>query len=241
MLKTKIIVAYLRLSVEDGDDKESSSISNQRKIIEAFAKENNLTISKFYIDDGVSGYTMNRPDFNKLKRDLNEDKVDMIIVKDLSRLGRHGAKVQLFLENILEDGKRVVSLVDNYDTFKPETHEMVGIKVWMNERYVVETSKKIKTTILTLQQEGKFVSGVPYGYIKDHYDKTKYYVDPLTAPYVKQIFEMYISGMGIKLIARELTERNIPTPSMIKKQQTEARGHTSRRKVNSRCTKYVEQ
>lgn len=227
-------VSYLRLSIEDGDDKESTSISNQRKIIEQYAKENNIIITKFYIDDGYSGYTMNRPEFNQLKKDLNDGKVNLIIVKDLSRIGRHSAKVQLFLENILEAGKRVVAPGDNYDTADETTHDMVGIRIWMNERYVVETSKKIRKSLSSAQKDGSCVISVPYGYVKDHYDKSKYYVDPMVAPYVKQIFDMYISGMGIKLIARELTERNIPTPSMIKKQYTEARGEVSKRRATTK-------
>lgn len=227
-------VSYLRLSIEDGDDKESTSISNQRKIIEQYAKENNIIITKFYIDDGYSGYTMDRPDFNQLKKDLNSNKVNLVIVKDLSRIGRHSPKVQLFLENILETGKRVIAPGDNYDTLDESTHDMVGIRIWMNERYVVETSKKIRKSLASAQKDGSCVISVPYGYVKDHYDKSKYYVDPMVAPYVKQIFDMYISGMGIKLIARELTERNIPTPSMIKKQHTEARGEVSKRKATTK-------
>lgn len=224
-------VAYLRLSIEDGDDKESTSIGNQRKIIEQYAKDNNIIITKFYIDDGYSGYTMNRPGFNQLKKDLNSGKVNLIIAKDLSRIGRHSPKVQLFLENILESGKRVITLGDNYDTLDESTHDMVGIKIWMNERYIVETSKKIRKSLASAQKDGSCVISVPYGYVKDHNDKSKYCVDPMVAPYVKQIFDMYISGMGVKLIARELTERNIPTPSMIKKQYTESRGNISKRKV----------
>ena len=227
-------VSYLRLSIEDGDDKESTSISNQRKIIEQYAKENNIIITKFYIDDGYSGYTMDRPGFNQLKKDLNDNKVNLIIVKDLSRIGRHSPKVQLFLENILESGKRVVAPGDNYDTLDESTHDMVGIRIWMNERYVVETSKKIRKSLTSAQKDGSCVISVPYGYVKDHYDKSKYYIDPMIAPYVKQIFDMYISGMGMKLIARELTERNVPTPSMIKKQYTEARGEISKRKATTK-------
>lgn len=227
-------VSYLRLSIEDGDDKESTSISNQRKIIEQYAKENGIIITKFYVDDGYSGYTMDRPDFNQLKKDLNDNKVDLIIVKDLSRIGRHSPKVQLFLENILETGKRVIAPGDNYDTLDESTHDMVGIRIWMNERYVVETSKKIRKSLASAQKDGSCVISVPYGYVKDHYDKSKYSIDPMVAPYVKQIFDMYISGMGVKLIARELTERNIPTPAMIKKQYTEARGGVSKRKATTK-------
>lgn len=226
-------VAYLRLSVEDGDTTESVSISNQRKIIEEYAKENNIIITKFYIDDGCSGYTMNRPSFNELKEDLNENKVSTIVVKDLSRIGRHSPMVQLFLENILEAEKRIIAIGDNYDTLDSSSHDMVGIKTWINERYVVDTSKKIKKTIETLQKEGKIITKVPYGYMKDPFYKTSYMVDPLVAPYVKQIYDMYIGGLGYQQIAKDLTDMNIPTPSMIQRQYTEDRGVTSRRKITT--------
>lgn len=220
-------VGYLRLSKEDGDD-ESSSITNQRKILNEFASNNNLLIDEFFIDDGYSGYTMNRPSLNRLKDELNENKIHTIIVKDLSRLGRHNAKVQLFLENIIEDGKRVIAPGDNYDTYNESSHDMVGVQTWMNEKYIRDTSKKIRKSITSLQKEGKWLCSVPYGYKKDLLNKTKYYIDPVTSQYVKQIFDMYISGMGLKHIARELTAQNIPTPSMIKKQNKEARGMTSK-------------
>ena len=212
-------VAYLRLSKEDGDD-ESVSISNQRKILKSYAESNNITIDDWYIDDGYSGYTMTRPSFDKLKTDLNNNKVKTIIVKDLSRLGRHSAKVQLFLENIHEVGKRVIALGDNYDTLNENSHKFVGIQAWMNENFIRETSNKIRKSIESLQKEGKWLCSVPYGYVKDEKDRYKYHIDPLTAPYVKQIFDMYINGMGQKMIARTLTEMNVPTPSMIKKMYT---------------------
>lgn len=110
-----INVGYARLSRDDGDD-ESSSIFNQKRIIIEFAKQHGIHIDKFYIDDGVSGYTMDRPDFDRLKIALNNDEVDIIIVKNLSRLGRRNSMVQLFLENIEESGKRVIAIDDNYDT-----------------------------------------------------------------------------------------------------------------------------
>ena len=128
-------VAYLRLSKEDGDD-ESISISNQRKILKSYAESNHIIIDDWYIDDGYSGYTMTRPSFDKLKTDLNNNKVQTIIVKDLSRLGRHSAKVQLFLENIHEVGKRVIALGDNYDTLNENSHKFVGIQAWMNENFI---------------------------------------------------------------------------------------------------------
>lgn len=232
MIRKRIIVAYLRLSVEDGDDDESSSISNQRRIIEKYAEENGLIISKWYIDDGYSGYKMDRPEFNILKHDLNNDDVDIIIVKDLSRLGRHNAKVQLFLENILETGKRVISLGENYDTIKEETHMMAGVHTLFNEMHVKNTSKKVKDSLRSLQKDGKLLCNVPYGYYKDYKDKTKCHVDHNIAPYIRQIFDMYANGMGVKEIARVLSERNVPTPTMVKRQRQEADGQVSKIKVS---------
>lgn len=223
-------VAYLRLSVEDGDDKESTSIGNQRRIIEDYAKNNNIIITKYYIDDGYSGYTMSRPSFNELKEDLNNEKVHTIIVKDASRLGRHNAKVQLFLENILDTGNRILLLDDGYDTADEKTHDMIGIKTWFNERFIIDTSRKIKKSIAILQKNGQWVCSVPYGYKKDLIDKNKYEVDPITAGYVEQIFDMYLNGMGLHQICKKLSQINVPTPAMVKKQYQEERGGISKRK-----------
>lgn len=227
-----ITVAYLRLSKEDGDD-ESVSIANQRRIIDAYAQNNNITIHEYYIDDGFSGYTMSRPAFNRLKQDLNQNKVHTVIVKDLSRVGRHAAKVQLFLENIYEVGKRVITLGENYDTLNKSSHRFVGIQTWVNEDFIRETSEKIRNSVEILQKEGKWLCSIPYGYIKDDNDKYKYYVDKTVAPYVKLIFEKYIEGYGLKTLARMLTEMNIPTPNMVKKMRAEAKGQVYKRKAST--------
>lgn len=229
MIRKKII-AYLRLSREDGDD-ESSSITNQRRIILEFAEKNNLVIDEFYVDDGYSGYTMERPDFNRLKNDLNEDIIDTIIVKDLSRLGRHNAKVQLFLENIIEVGKRVIALGDNYDTYNEASHDMVGIQTWMNEKYVRDVSRKVRDSVETMQKEGRWITGVPYGYMLDPFKKGHYYIDPLAAPYVGEIYDMYLNGMGYTAIAINLSRRNVPTATMLAKQRIEERGQVYRGQV----------
>lgn len=216
-------VGYLRLSRDDGDD-ESSSITNQRAIISEWADKNGFIITKWYIDDGYSGYTMSRPEFNILKKDLNNDKVDVIIVKNLSRLGRHNAKVNLFLENIEEVGKRVIALGDNYDTYDKNSHEMVGIKTWMNEKYVKDTSKNVREAIAKMQSEGRFVSNVPYGYMLDPFKKGQYHVDHTCARYVQDIFDMYLNGYGVSAIARILTEKGVPTSCQVLKQRFERRG-----------------
>ena len=222
---------YGRLSRDDGDD-ESSSIFNQKRIITEFAKQNGITVDDFYIDDGVSGYTMDRPDFNRLKKALNDNEVDTIIVKNLSRLGRHNAKVQLFLENIEEAGKRVIAIDDNYDTWNESSHETVGIKTWINERYVKDTSKNVRRAIDIMQKEGRYVSNVPYGYELDLFNKGSYHIDETCAMYVKEIFDLYLNGYGVMYIAKLFTERGVPNSTMIAKQRLERRGQTYKGKVS---------
>ena len=231
MIRLKV-VGYLRLSREDGDD-ESVSISNQRDILLKFAKDNGMEIDEFYIDDGVSGFTMDRPEFNRLKNDLNRGLIGTIIVKDLSRLSRHGAHSQLFLENIIESGKRLLTVHEKYDSKDPSTHEMVGIYAWINEKYIRDTSQKVRTSIASMQREGKYISSVPYGYTKDPINKEKYYIDDTCAMYVKQIFDMYINGMGCKAIAKQLTVDNVPTGRMIEQQRLARLGKTYNGKVNT--------
>lgn len=222
-------VGYLRLSRDDGDD-ESSSITNQRAIIKEWARANGFIITDWYVDDNVSGYTMDRPSFNRLKNDLNDDKVKTIIVKDLSRLGRHNAKVNLFLENIEECGKRVIALGERYDTYDPHSHEMVGITTWMNEKYVKDTSRKVRESITKMQDEGRYISNVPYGYVLDLYNKGTYHVDNTCAMYVQEMFDMYLSGLGIQAIAKEFTMRGVPTGNQITKQRLERRGQSYSKK-----------
>lgn len=231
MIKTKVAI-YLRLSKEDGDD-ESSSITNQRRILTEYARLNNMEIVEEFIDDGWSGFSMDRPEMNRLTQKLNNNEVHTIIVKDLSRLGRHNAKVQLFLENILEDGKRVITVGEGYDTYKPETHSYLGIHTWVNESFIRETSRKVKDSIKELQKSGKFICNVPYGYIKDEKDRAEYKVDETIAPYVRQIFDLYIEGSGLKLLARKLTDMKVPTPNMVRKMQIEAKGGTYKGKANT--------
>ena len=232
MIKKKVVI-YLRLSKEDGDS-ESMSISNQRKILHEYARYHNLEIVAEYVDDGVSGYSMNRPSFNRLKNDLNNDLVEVILVKDLSRLGRNDAHVQLFITNIVEADKQVISLGENFDSRNENCLDTLGIHTWSNEKLVRDTSRKVRSSVESLQKEGKWLCSIPYGYVKDDFDKYKYYVDQSIAPYVQYIFDLYINGMGIKLIARTLTDENIPTPNMVRKMQAEAKGKVYKKRVSSK-------
>lgn len=230
MIRKKVVI-YLRLSKEDGDS-ESLSISNQRKILHEYAKQHNLEIVGEYVDDGVSGYGMNRPALNRLKTDLNRNLVNVILVKDLSRLGRNDAHVQLFIKNMIEQDKQVLSLGENFDSTDENCLDTLGIHTWSNEKLVRDTSRKVRGSIRTLQKEGKWMCNIPYGYKKDDKDKYKCHIDETIAPYVRQIFDMYINGCGINMIARKLTNDNVPTPYMVKKMYADEKGITYKRKVN---------
>ena len=218
-------VGYLRLSREDGDE-ESSSITNQRSIITEWSTKNNFIITDWYVDDGYSGYSMDRPAFNRLKNDLNENKVQVVIAKNLSRIGRHNSKVNLFLEQIQEDGKRIIAIGDDYDTLDERSHDMVGIRTWVNEKYIKDTSKNIRTAIEKMQKEGRFVCQVPYGYELDPFNKGVYYIDKTCAMYVHEIFDLYLNGYGSQAIAQYLTKKNVPTYWQVVKQRLERRGQT---------------
>lgn len=206
------VVGYVRLSRDDGND-ESISVANQKLIINQYAKLHNLYIEEFYVDDGYSGYTFDRPSFNRLKKDIQDNKIDIVITKDLSRLGRHNAKTLLFIEEITLLNKQIIVINDDFNNLKDDD-DMIGIKTWFNERHVKDTSKKVRNAINALQNEGQWISNIPYGYKRIYGKKKAFEVDPLTAPYVKKIFELYTGGMGGHSIAKQFSIDVVPTPTM---------------------------
>lgn len=224
-------IAYERLSRDDEKSKYVS-IENQRMIIEKYAKENGIVIDKHFEDDGFSGYTMDRPDFNELKHLVDDGLVDIIIAKDLSRIGRHNANVLLFLERLKEHGVRIILVDDNYDS-ATDSDDVIGIKTWYNERYVKDGSRKVRNALKIMQENATLKSKVPYGYMKDPYVKNKYCVDPDTSIYVQQIFNLYADGCGYKKIAKMFNENKIPTPSLIEHQRLIDKGLKSKIKISN--------
>ena len=142
---------YVRLSRDD-DKRNYVSIENQKLIINQYASDHGMVIDRWYEDDGVSGYIFDRPGFQQMMADLDKD-IDTVYVKDFSRLGRHNAKVLLLLDEFQERGKHLIVIDDNYDSFD-SSDDTIGIKTWFNERYVKDTSKKIKRAIGARQKEG---------------------------------------------------------------------------------------
>lgn len=203
---------YVRLSRDD-DKRNYVSIENQKLIITQFAAQNHLIIDRWYEDDGVSGYIFDRPGFRQLMADLDKD-IDRVFVKDFSRLGRHNARVLLLLDDFQERGKHLIAIDDHYDSMQ-ETDDTIGIKTWYNEKYVKDTSQKIKHALNARQKEGTLSTRPPFGYIRNKEDKSKIEIVPKEAGYIKLIFDLYLKGHGYRMIANYLTENKIPTPSMI--------------------------
>lgn len=215
----KNVVGYVRLSRDD-DKKNYSSIENQKSLIDRYAKENGMDISEFYEDDGVSGYIFDRPSFSALLDKLESGEIDVVIAKDLSRIGRNNAKVLLFLDHICQIGKRLIIIDDNYDTLK-DNDDIIGIKSWFNERYVKDASKKIKTIIHMKQKEGTYLTHAPYAY---KIDKKQFVIDEDQAEVIRKIFRLYLEGHGYRRIADILNSQHVPTPSTAMREALNAEG-----------------
>ncbi len=203
------VVGYVRLSRDD-DKKNYTSIENQKNLIEKYAKEKGMIMEGFYEDDGVSGYIFDRPSFSALIDKLDSGEVDIVIAKDLSRIGRNNAKVLLFLDHVCQLGKRVILIDDDYDTLK-DNDDFIGIKSWFNERYVKDASKKIKTILRMKQKEGTYLTHAPYGF---KIAKKNFVIDEDQAEVIRKIFKLYLDGYGYRRIADILNSQHIHTPSM---------------------------
>lgn len=224
-------VGYLRLSEDDDCNLESMSIANQRRIITQYANEHGYEITEFYIDDGVSGYLWSRPSFDRLKQDVEDGLIEGIIVKDLSRLSRHSARAQLYVEELTQMEVELISIGDNYNNLKDDD-SMLGIVTWSNERLVKDTSKKVKAVIHSKQKEGKWICNIPYGYRKIYGKKHEFEIDPVTSLYVKRIFDLYVNGYGGNAIAKIFNDEGIPTPTQVMEQIREENGlEPSKRQV----------
>lgn len=224
---------YVRLSRDD-DHKNYVSIENQKLIINQYAADHGAVIDRWYEDDGISGYIFDRPGFQQLMADLDRD-VDTVYVKDFSRLGRHNAKVLLLLDEFQERGKHLIVIDDNYDSMD-SSDDTIGIKTWFNERYVKDTSKKIKRAIGARQKEGTLMTQPPFGYRRNEKDKTILEIVPKEAENIKLVYELYISGSGYRKIANYLTDQGIPTPSMVRHERELEEGRMTKRSIATKWT-----
>ncbi len=207
--------AYIRLSRDDGDKQESESIGNQRKIIERFLRESGLSYAEEYVDDGWSGTTFNRPSFMRMIEDIKSKKIDMVITKDLSRLGRDYIQTGYYIENFFpENHIRYVSILDGIDTFiDSSTNDITPFKAILNDMYAKDISKKVKSVLREKQKNGEFMcSTPPYGYKRHPSIKNKLVIDYNVSHVVKKIFEMYDNGIGSVNIVKYLNQNHYLPP-----------------------------
>ncbi|MDW8802835.1 recombinase family protein [Clostridium sp. A1-XYC3] len=228
------VVGYVRLS-RDEDKENYASIITQQDIINEFAKSRSWWVERIYIDDNCSGYTFDRPAFMKMKKDLINGKIDVIIAKDLSRLGRHNARTQLFIEEVRELGKRIILPEEGRGYDSDDEDDILGIKTWYNEMYVKDISRKIRSNMNSKQKKGELIMGNFYGYQKTKVnDKFILTVDEEIKPVIKLIFKLYIDGLGYKKICNILDEKGYPTPSEYIKRKHEEKGKVFKNSTTDR-------
>ena len=210
----KITALYCRLSQDDGREGESNSIANQKDILLAYAKEHGLLHPTFFVDDGVSGTTFDRPDFRRMEAMAEAGQIGTIVVKDLSRFGRNYLEAGQYLEIKYPTlGIRFIAIQENVDTASNTGTELMPFSNIFNEWYASQTSKKVRAVWASKAASGRRVGTIaPYGYVKDVKDSDIWHVDEPAAAVVRRIFDLCLAGKGPTQIARILEADKIPTP-----------------------------
>ena len=214
---------YIRLSQEDKDKKyesDSESVINQKELLRGYVKNNNFNLVKEYVDDGYSGTDFERPGFQSMLEDINNKKINCVIVKDLSRLGRDHVMTGYYIETFFpENNIRFISILESYDSFKNQaSNDSSTFIIACNDYYSKQNSIKIRNVLNEKRKNGKFVGSLPcFGYMRDPLDKGHLIPNPDTASIVKKIFKWRADGIGPTEIANRLNKANVITPSGYKK------------------------
>lgn len=215
---------YCRLSQDDGNVGDSSSIQTQKAILEKYCQEKGFIISDIYIDDGYSGTNFNRPDFQRMIQDIEDKKINLVITKDQSRLGRdyimagHYMEIYFPIHNV-----RYIALNDGVDTINGN-NDILPFKNILNDMYSKDLSRKVRASLRQKSLQGMYLGAdAPYGYKRDPNNKNKLLIDNETAVIVRKIFNLILSGYGTVNIARVLTKELILTPSATKLKSGNAR------------------
>ena len=212
---TRYVALYERLSRDDELQGESNSITNQKEMLESYARANGFTPFKHFSDDGISGTTFERDGFKEMIAECEKGNITAVIVKDLSRFGRDYLTVGLYTDVFFpEHNIRFIAIGNSVDSSVQGNSDFAPMINLMNEWYARDTSRKIQAVFKSRMQDGKRVSpSVPYGYLRDPDDKQKLIIDEEPAQVVRRIFDMIIAGKGVAAIARTLTEEQILIPS----------------------------
>jgi len=227
------IAGYCRISVDEELDRDNTSIENQKAIIEDFVAQrfpgSRLT---FYEDRDRSGYTFEqREGYQRMRRQMLNHKIDILIIKDFSRFSRRNSRGLVELEDLRDYGIRIISIGDGIDFPNDDDWLKIQFQFLINEMPVTDTSKKVKAVVKRRQQDGKWLCAAPYGYIINH--RQEFEIVPTEAEIVRTIFRLYQEGWGYKKIANYLTDEGIPTPRMSERQRKEAEGKDYKREVKS--------
>lgn len=206
---------YSRLS--NDDDCETNSLLNQQEICRAFAEHQRHQIIGLSSDDNVSGMTLSRRGLNELTAAVDAGRLDAVLVKDLSRLGRHRTQTALFIDYLRERGVRVISVTEGLDTSSDEDDLIIGVRGLMNDYYARDIGKKIQSGYRQKQWEGIVITP-PFGYWKDRNTNTVQ-LHPEAAETVRMIYSLYLQGFGQKEIARKLNDLGRKTPAQIRSEQ----------------------
>jgi len=210
------VALYIRLSKEDETEGPSQSVTNQLSLLSDFVQQHRLSVYDTYIDDGWSGTDFERPAFRRMIADIESKKVNMVITKDLSRLGRDYIMVGHYMEKYFPEKRvRYISLLDGVDTgVESSANDITPFRAIMNDMYAKDISKKIKSVKRDKQRKGQFIGGKPmYGYKMHPTEKNKIVIDEEAAAVVRRMFAMALDGMSCRKIAETLNGEGVPTPA----------------------------
>lgn len=208
----KITALYCRLSLEDGRDNESMSISNQKLMLKDYAEKNGMFQHEFYVDDGYTGRNFNRPAFQRMIADIEAGKVGCVITKDLSRLGRNyieaGSYIEIFFP---KHNVRYIAVTDGVDSLTRQEMDITPFKNILNDMYSRDISKKVLAGRMTRSRQGKYGGGpTPLGLMRDPDDRGHLIIDPETAPVIRKIYDLALDGLGCMRIAKLLMDEKVP-------------------------------
>ena len=208
----KITALYCRISLDDGGDSESMSISNQKIMLRDFAEKNGMFQYEYYVDDGYTGRNFNRPAFQRMIADIEAGKIGCVITKDLSRLGRNyieaGSYIEIFFP---KHSVRYIAITDGVDSLTRQEMDITPFKNILNDMYSRDISKKVSSSIMIRSKQGKFCGGTPpLGLMRDPEDKGHLIIDPKTAPIIRKIYDYALDGLGCMRISKKLMEEKIP-------------------------------
>ena len=213
-----VAAIYCRLSRDDEIDGESNSISNQKKILLNVTRDYGYTETKIYVDDGISGWTFDRPGFRQMEQDILAGEIDAVFVKDMSRLGRNYLQCGYYTEHFFPDNDvHFVAVNDNVDSDKGD-NELAPVKNLFNEWFIRDTSNKIRASHRIKGNSGEPLSKPPYGYKKDPENTKHWLIDEPAAEVVRRIYQLYSNGYGSEKIAGILEKEQILTPNIYAKE-----------------------